>query len=225
MIANQPLVSVGIPTYNRPEGLRLTLLCITSQTYKNLEIIISDNCSPGLDTKKVAHEYIKKDFRIKYICQDKNMGSTFNIKYVLEQATGEYFMWAADDDEWNEYYIESLIMVKANTPYVEIKTEIENSVKGHRLRVVFPTYMKEAKRSLAEVGFGTAERSAGFHPQLNFVSLSGKKAGIAIFNQGIVEYEVKDSPSRDICLTLLKGFFVGRRPNFKRPDERQVGMQ
>ena len=39
MIENQPLVSVGIPTYNRPEGLRQTLDCITFQTYKNLEII------------------------------------------------------------------------------------------------------------------------------------------------------------------------------------------
>ncbi|MBU4370171.1 glycosyltransferase [Patescibacteria group bacterium] len=44
---NQQLVSVGIPTYNRPESLRRTLECITSQTYKNLEIIISDNCSPN----------------------------------------------------------------------------------------------------------------------------------------------------------------------------------
>ena len=43
----QPLVSVGIPTYNRPEGLRRTLECITKQTYKNLEIIVSNNCSSG----------------------------------------------------------------------------------------------------------------------------------------------------------------------------------
>ncbi|MBK7374561.1 MAG: glycosyltransferase [Chitinophagaceae bacterium] len=40
-----PLVTVGIPTYNRPGGLERTLACITVQTYANLEIIVSDNCS------------------------------------------------------------------------------------------------------------------------------------------------------------------------------------
>jgi len=38
MINATPLISVGIPTYNRPEGLERTLQQITSQTYKNLEI-------------------------------------------------------------------------------------------------------------------------------------------------------------------------------------------
>ena len=37
---NPVVVSVGIPTFNRPDGLRQTLECITVQTYKNLEIIV-----------------------------------------------------------------------------------------------------------------------------------------------------------------------------------------
>ena len=40
-----PLVSVGIPTYNRPKGLKRLLKQIQNQTYKNIEIIVSDNCS------------------------------------------------------------------------------------------------------------------------------------------------------------------------------------
>lgn len=42
---HNPLVSIGIPTYNRPQRLRKTLAGITCQTYSNLEIIVSNNCS------------------------------------------------------------------------------------------------------------------------------------------------------------------------------------
>ncbi|MEL6166686.1 MAG: glycosyltransferase, partial [Cyanobacteria bacterium J06628_3] len=42
----QPLVSIIIPTYNRPEYLNLALASAVQQTYQNIEIIVSDNCSP-----------------------------------------------------------------------------------------------------------------------------------------------------------------------------------
>ena len=104
-----PLVSVGIPTYNRPEGLRRTLECITRQTYSNLEIIVSDNDSPDRETEVVVREFMAKDSRIKYYRQEENKGITFNFKFVLELATGEYFMWAADDDVWKLSFISCLV--------------------------------------------------------------------------------------------------------------------
>jgi len=39
----QPLVTVGVPTYNRPKGLKRALNSLVNQTYQNLEIIVSDN--------------------------------------------------------------------------------------------------------------------------------------------------------------------------------------
>jgi len=106
---DNPLVSVGIPTYNRPEGLRRTLKCITGQTYKNLEIIVSDNCSPGPETEVVVREFMARDSRIQYYRQGENRGPGFNFKFVFEKASGEYFMWAADDDEWEPFYAERII--------------------------------------------------------------------------------------------------------------------
>ena len=101
MASKNPLVSVGIPTYNRPESLRRTLESITGQTYKNLEIIVSDNCSPAPETEAVVREFIAKDKRIQYYRQEENEGIAFNWHFVLKKATGEYFMWVADDDYWN----------------------------------------------------------------------------------------------------------------------------
>lgn len=126
-LKTQPVVSVGIPTYNRPKGLRRTLESITRQTYKNLEIIISDNCSPDSETEIVAREYVLKDPRIRYFRQEKNEGPNYNFKFVLEKASGEFFMWAADDDEWDNYFIEDCLnaLTKAGTDYVAAITEAQ----------------------------------------------------------------------------------------------------
>lgn len=94
----KPLVSIGIPTYNRPSGLRKSLEHITTQSYQNLEIIVSDNCSTCLEVKSVIEEFINKDSRIKYLRQEINKGAVFNFNFVREKATGNYFMWSADDD-------------------------------------------------------------------------------------------------------------------------------
>ncbi len=105
-MGNQQLVSVGIPTYNRPEGLHRTLECITKQTYKNLEILVADNCSPDPHVERIVKKYLKKDKRIQYFRHEKNFGAHYNGKFVLEKATGVFFMWAADDDEWECEFIE-----------------------------------------------------------------------------------------------------------------------
>lgn len=103
---NLPTVSIGIPTYNRSQGLSRTLGCITRQTYRNLQIIISDNASPNDETEKTVHEFMATDARLRYHRQRENIGVVRNFKFVLEQATGKYFMWAADDDEWNSRFVE-----------------------------------------------------------------------------------------------------------------------
>jgi glycosyltransferase involved in cell wall biosynthesis len=104
-----PLVSVGIPTYNRADGLKKTLASITRQSYQNLEIIISDNGSPGVDTENVVREFQKNDPRIQYFRQDENLGPAANFAFVLMKASGDYFMWATDDDEWDQDFIKSCV--------------------------------------------------------------------------------------------------------------------
>jgi glycosyltransferase involved in cell wall biosynthesis len=111
-----PLVSIGLPVYNRPELLNLALKSLTQQSYKNLEIIISDDCSPGNGTQKVVQQYSQKDHRVKYIRHNKNLGAVPNHKFVLEKASGEYFFWASEDDEWRENYFEIGIRALMSSP-------------------------------------------------------------------------------------------------------------
>jgi glycosyltransferase involved in cell wall biosynthesis len=103
------LVSVGIPTFNRPEGLRRTLDAITRQTYPKLEIIVSDNASPGRETEKVVYEFATRYPKLQFHRQARNLGAMANFQFVLRQATGKYFMWAADDDDWDARFVDRCV--------------------------------------------------------------------------------------------------------------------
>jgi glycosyltransferase involved in cell wall biosynthesis len=127
-----PLVSVGIPTFNRPEGLRRTLRCICAQTYSNIEIIVSDNASAGTETEVVAREFSEQDARIKYFRQPSNIGSTENFRFLLKNASGEYFMWAADDDEWDASFIETCLA--ATDPPCSVMTKFSTVLRARNIR-------------------------------------------------------------------------------------------
>lgn len=102
----QTLVSVGIPTFNRPEGIKTTLETISKQTYENLEIIVSDNGSPNKSVEQIVLEFVKLDPRILFFKQKRNLGANFNHQFVKDKAKGKYFMWAHDEDEFPVNYIE-----------------------------------------------------------------------------------------------------------------------
>ena len=103
-----PLISIGLPTFNRPEGLKKALMQLCNQTYSNIEIIISDNCSPNLQVQEIANSFNKSDLRVKYFRQTKNIGMFDNFRFVLNKSSGKYFMWASDDDEFDKFCIEKL---------------------------------------------------------------------------------------------------------------------
>jgi glycosyltransferase involved in cell wall biosynthesis len=94
---SQPLVSIGMPIFDAEQYLAGALRAILAQDYPNFELIISDNGSKDR-TKEICLEFQKTDSRIRYIRHPKNLGASKNFAFVVHQARGEYFMWAAHDD-------------------------------------------------------------------------------------------------------------------------------
>src|SRR6516165_10634650 len=92
-----PLVSVGLFVYNGERFLEETLQSILNQTFTDFELIISDNASTDR-TGEIAQAYAKRDGRIRYHRNEKNMGAGWNARRVYELATGKYFRWATVDD-------------------------------------------------------------------------------------------------------------------------------
>jgi len=92
----EPLVSIIIPTYNRVDLLKRSLESVLDQTYKNLEIIVSDDFSTKSNPKLIVKSY--NDKRIRYIRTDKNVGTYKNFKFALSYVSGKYLMMLGDDD-------------------------------------------------------------------------------------------------------------------------------
>jgi glycosyltransferase involved in cell wall biosynthesis len=100
-------VSIGMPVYNGERFVARAIESLLAQTYTDFELVISDNASTD-GTQRICEAFALRDPRIRYVRHAENRGPIFNFSFVLKQARGEYFMWAADDDERNASYLEVL---------------------------------------------------------------------------------------------------------------------
>lgn len=118
-----PLVTIAIPTYNRADGyLKQALKSAIDQTYQNIEIIISDNCSTD-NTEMVVKSF--DDPRILYFKQKENIGANNNFNFCLSQAKGEYFLLLQDDDLIDADFTDSCMRaLKNNTEVGIIRTGV-----------------------------------------------------------------------------------------------------
>jgi glycosyltransferase involved in cell wall biosynthesis len=93
----RPLVSIFIPVYNSSKYVDEAIRSAQNQTYKNLEIVISDDASTDGSEVKLK-QLASKDSRIKLFIQEKNLGVTKNCNFLLKQCHGEYICFTAGDD-------------------------------------------------------------------------------------------------------------------------------
>lgn len=103
-----PLVSIGVPTYNRAAMLAQTLDMITAQDYPNLEVIISDNHSEDA-TEAVARAAVVRDPRMRYVRQLHNVGLHRNLNFCLGQARGEFVCLFMDDDQYTRTIVREYV--------------------------------------------------------------------------------------------------------------------
>jgi glycosyltransferase involved in cell wall biosynthesis len=114
---NLPHVSVGLPVYNGERYVSQAIESILSQTFPDLELIISDNASTDA-TERICREYAAKDPRVRYYRSDRNRGAAWNNNRVVELARGEYFKWQAHDDYCDPGFLEKCLAVLHSNPNV-----------------------------------------------------------------------------------------------------------
>lgn len=102
---SSPLVSVGIPVRNGGEQIKTLIANLLTQSYSNLEIIVSDNASEDSTVEFIKRVQLK-DSRIKLLVSEILIPANRNFQRVLDAASGEYFMWAAHDDYHSLDFIE-----------------------------------------------------------------------------------------------------------------------
>jgi len=97
-----PLISVIIPCYNSSRFITRAILSVLHQTYKNLELVIVDDCSTD-DTKKIIKEFLKQDKRIKFLTTKKNSQTVAVPRNLgISKVVGEYVAFLDSDDYWHD---------------------------------------------------------------------------------------------------------------------------
>lgn len=105
---SNPLVSILIPTYNRPEYLKLAIQSAISQTYKNIEIIISDD-SNNEDSKIMIDTCFPHQTNLFYYKNNTPYGPAKNFKRCVDLASGDYISFLMDDDLYYSHRIEAMM--------------------------------------------------------------------------------------------------------------------
>jgi len=107
MMNNDKLVSIAMATYNGEKYLREQLDSIYNQTYKNIEVVVCDDCSTD-STVTILEEY-KEKYGLKYFINEKNLGYSKNFEKAAFLCKGEYIAFSDQDDIWLPEKIEILI--------------------------------------------------------------------------------------------------------------------
>lgn len=91
-------ITVFIPTYNTGEVLRDTLDSVISQSYRDLEIIITDDSSTDGLTRDIIVEYAARDNRIRAFVKPHEGIVPCAWRYVMPMVSGEFILYMSHDD-------------------------------------------------------------------------------------------------------------------------------
>ncbi len=116
-----PKVSVLTPIYNtNPVHLREMIESILNQTFTDFEFLILNDSPDNRDIEKIVLEYAKRDKRVKYAKNEKNMGITPSRNKLLKMATGEYVAIFDHDDISVPTRLEKEVAYLDTHPYVGV---------------------------------------------------------------------------------------------------------
>lgn len=140
-LKNKPTVSIGMFVYNGESCIDDAIKSILNQSFKDFELIISDNASTD-STGDICRQYADKDHRIRYIRQPVNIGAPANLLFVLDQSIGEYYMWAAHDD------VKSLDFLECNLKFLQNNPDYVASISPVRFKDGLPDPIRMGDKAL-----------------------------------------------------------------------------
>lgn len=198
MMESQPLISVVIPTYNRADKIEASIKSVQAQTYKNWEIIVSDDGSKD-NTKEVVGRLIAQDNRIRLTSREKNAGAQAARNDGIKAAKGEWIAFLDSDDQWLPDSLERrmTIALRDNVPVVHSNAFI-----------IHPGKEKEIYRVPALSGWVHKKVLLGEGPM--FPCLLVKKS--ALEEIGYLDENIPSYQEWDTAIRLAKLFPFGFEP-------------
>lgn len=129
-------IDILLATYNGEKYVAEQIESILNQTYKNIRLVISDDCSTD-NTREILKQY-EKDKRVELHLQKENLGSTKNFEYLLKQVKNDLYMLSDQDDVWLEEKVEKSVelLKKENADILFADLEVVNQ----NLETVYPSF-------------------------------------------------------------------------------------
>lgn len=181
------LVSICIPTYNGEKFLHECIDSAINQSYRNIEIIIVDDCSTD-KTYDIAKAYTAKDSRIKMVRNENNLGLVDNWNRCIELSKGEWIKFLFQDDYLSSNCI--AVMVSALSPGDKIITSARRLIIEESVSPTAREY--SLTKTLTFEKLGLSPQQAVLIPPRRIASFAAQHIGINFIGEPTVVMFKKD---------------------------------
>jgi glycosyltransferase involved in cell wall biosynthesis len=110
-----PRITVGMPVYNGAATIGASIEALLAQTFGDFELAVSDNASTD-STGDVVQALARRDPRIRYVRQARNVGANRNFSFVAREARGEFLKWASASDWCAPTFLERCLVALERDP-------------------------------------------------------------------------------------------------------------
>lgn len=164
-MTKKPFFSIAIPTYNRPEDLKLAVKSFLMQNFTDFEIVISDN-SLDSESEKICRSF--GDRRIKYSRNKTNIGFARNLYRVIKKASGKYvFLFGNDDLMFQSDSLKKIATVLKKEQYGYYRLKF---IYHHNLNYIFDFNKKDTDRKLEKRSGSLKTLEFIFNASYSFIS-------------------------------------------------------
>jgi mannosylglycerate hydrolase len=152
------------------------------------------------------------------LLRDGELETSFRVRIDWSLPEGSSDDSRARSSHFKPYRIVNIVTLRAGQPWLEVVTELDNTVENHYLQVCFPTGI-QTTRVAVQGQFDVLERPVARdnnvlytetpmteHPMNSFVDRSDGKLGFALLNEGLKAYEAEDDAACTLSLTLVRGY-------------------
>lgn len=146
-----PLVSILIPTLNRPQYLSEAIDAARAQTYRNLEILVFDNGTME-ETLAVARQAMQRDGRVRFQRNERNLGMSANFNALADAARGRFAVAIGDDDRLLPEFVARLVPMMEPAVRVAFANQYLIDASGQRLEERTKAHLRRYGRDTLPAG-------------------------------------------------------------------------
>jgi len=110
-----PLVTIGVPVYRGQDVLPVTLECMRTQSYQNLDVLISVDADDQ-ESARACEPFLRLDPRFRMQVQPSRLGWAGNTDWTMRQRRGDFYIYQQHDDQVSPTYVADLVEAAIRSP-------------------------------------------------------------------------------------------------------------